>query len=82
MGTNMKVEISELWTIFAHCEREKNRQTLDFGWLRCGYRLGKKKDKADNITLNHLPQHVQISLQAFQWTEFVHVYRELNQKED
>ena len=41
-----------------------------------------KKNKVDNITLNHVLQHIQISIQSFQWTEFVQVYWELNQKEE
>ena len=65
------------------CERERN-QHFRF-WLTPMWLLNRKKkqkNKVDNITLNHVLQHIQISVQSFQWTEFVQVYRELNQKEE
>lgn len=39
-----------------------------------------KKVTIENIKLGHILQEIQRTLQAFQWTVFMHVYCELNQK--
>ena len=77
-----KYESGDFQTLELICTLRTWKESINFRFLVTPMWLFTRKKKLDNITINHLLKHIQISLQAFQWTEFVQLYQELNQRED
>lgn len=76
-GSNMREELMALFSLL-HFTRSK--QVM--GYSKVAIDMANKKIRIEIFRLQHLLQEIRSDIQAFQWTYFVHVCRELNVKTD